>query len=128
MDKANLSSNAVIRNAGRLIKSRKLRLFLLPVLLIQIACISGCGSSPSDEVIKEAASWSSGLQQIAKESNLTFKEFKVTNKYEKKIHDENVYVYEYEGIWHQTDGKGSDQPMSGTVGIIKRGEKWYFTK
>ena len=104
------------------------RIRKLVVLLIVITLITGCGlfsSEPDEGTIQNAF-----VQCFGKSpEEWTVADFKITNKYEKEINRENVFVYEAQFKIKQiatgyTVPEGKQQ-LSLTCGVVKRGNSWY---
>ena len=100
------------------------------ILLVLISLmLTACSSSPPENIIKDSVVHQ--LQLMVHESyNVT--DFKITNKYEKKIRDEVFYIYEYV-ITYTFAETGNDNKLhsyggspSGTIALTKRGDKWFF--
>lgn len=103
------------------------RPFLLIAILALTGLLSGC-FGPSDADIEAAI--------IEKHGGLSMKVYKlvdyhVTNSYSEDFGGGTVYIYEYTGnVAAANDGvtksgfKANDT-ISGTVSLMKRGDKWY---
>lgn len=109
--------------------SRKLK--GLVVVLMVAALTAGCGmfsSEPDEGTIQNAF-----VQCFGKSTeDWTVADFKITNKYEKEINRENVFVYEAQFKIKQiatgdTMPEGN-QHLSLTCGVVKRGNSWYTVR
>jgi hypothetical protein len=95
--------------------------------------VYGCTSTPADSFLKESAIYSCygggsyGDYVLSEYSKDTIKleKFKVTEKYDKKISDENYTVYKYDISVYDTKTKLTDN-LSCSAAVIKRGSKWYY--
>lgn len=107
--------------------------YLWIVVMIQLFLIHGCTSTPADSFLKESAIYScygggSYGDYVLNEYNkdtVKLENFKVTEKYDKKISDENYTIYKYDIRVHDTKTRLTDN-LSCSAAIIKRGSKWYY--
>lgn len=58
-------------------------------------------------------------------NTVRLEKFKVTEKYDKKIDDENYTIYKYLISVHDTKTQLTDN-LSCSAAVIKRGPKWYY--
>ena len=105
-----------------------IRIEELVVMLMVVTLITGCGmfsSEPDEQTIQNAF-----VQCFGKSpSEWTVTDLKITNKYEKEINQEKVFVYEAHFKIKQiatgyTVPEG-DQQLSLACGLVKRGNSWY---
>ena len=100
----------------------------LVVLLIVVTLIAGCGvfsSAPDEQSIQNAF-----VQCFGKSpQEWTVVDFKITNKYEKEINQENVHIYEAQFKIKQISSgytvPDGNQHLSLACGLVKRGNSWY---
>jgi hypothetical protein len=104
----------------------------ISILLI----FSGCSHKPDEETIQ------SGLQNYVEKTTIDLTgmghvmpnlaqyggpknklvDYRITNKYTKKVDGENYYIYDFEADIRHYAGEGTIQ---GSIGFVKRGESWY---
>ena len=130
LKKAFLQSNRVV---WRVILPGQCRSLLLVVLIVQSFLLCSCASTPSESFLKEAAIYScygggSYADTVLNEydkNTVRLEKFKVTEKYDKKIDDENYTIYKYLISVHDTKTQLTDN-LSCSAAVIKRGPKWYY--
>lgn len=92
-------------------------------MLCFVLTAAGCSSAPPPEVVVEGGQ--RAFYYLG--ANGGFDRFDIinTNHYDKVIKDERVYFYEY---IYKDKKTGETNGLSSTVGIVKRGNSWYFLK
>lgn len=107
---------------------------LITTMVLSLLILSGCSSSPPDDIIKFAAVrtlYTFVGEQIVKDIKkgaMSITEFKILNDYKKTINNEEVYIYEVE---IKTKYNESNKLLGGgqtTFGLTKRGNSWYIVK
>jgi hypothetical protein len=118
---------------GRLLSHHHCQYYLWFVVLIQLFFVYGCTSTPADSFLKESAIYSCYgggrygdyvLREYGKDT-IKLEKFKVTEKYDKKISDEDYTIYKYAISVHDTKTQLTDN-LSCSAAVIKRGSKWYY--
>ncbi len=121
------------RTMKRMIFYSKGRSFLLVVLIMQSFLLCSCASNPSESFLKESAIYScygggSYADTVLNEyhkNTVTLEKFKVTEKVDKKIDDENYTIYTFLITVHDTKTRLTDN-LSCSAAVIKRGSQWYY--
>jgi len=82
---------------------------------------------PSQEVIEDAALWGMSLQDKARDDKVYVHDFGISDFHEFYSDGEVFWKFNYNSSvsYHGTFKRES---ISGTVSMVKRGEKWYYFK
>jgi len=106
-----------------------------------IVMLSACGSStPSEDVVKDSVAKMMTVAIHCPECPLEvviLDDYEITNSYTKEVNNETAYLFEFklnlkvmgwDGSKVLKDEINNYGPMTGTVALVKRGNKWYSIK
>lgn len=127
------------------VKTRRIPLAV--TALMALVLLSGCSGSPPPDVISQAVDWQLRQTIGGGGSNPLFQSYQITNKYVEDSTVGNTFVYDYEAkciitgvqtILSESGGQrsrwysdpslfnGTLKSFDGSVGLIKKGNAWYF--
>lgn len=94
----------------------------LLVLLAVSFFLVGCSSGAPDEAIKQAIINS---QPTLKGGGFVLVKYEITNTYTREIEGETYHFYDYNGEISSAFAE-THNPIQGSVGLVHRGDSWYF--
>lgn len=103
------------------------------ILILCLIAISGCSSSPPDELIEKSI-----VKKFPNPNAFQLNSWSETNSYTREVSGEEVYILEYESEFelkpkykkYLNSGGGISFPnefyeSKGNVSFVERGSKWY---